>query len=190
MLLHLWEFIGSVSRHWVTLLSGLIVIVISLIERKRGKQFTGWPVWSAVLVLFFFACFQAWQDERVKAEGSTGLNLLSITPQEVVGVFTGRTTEQGQSLAKVYIGKWLQVSGAIQDIQLDKDLFGRTSHTIWLAGYEPAIFTKFGKKWDNQISALSAGDNITVVGQIENIAHNDIWLSNCQLKDIPHGQRK
>lgn len=69
-----WRFVRLVAQHWVTLMSGGIVMVaIAFYERRSGRDA---PFYVFLIIAFAFivwACFLAWRDEyrkRLTAEQS------------------------------------------------------------------------------------------------------------------------
>lgn len=103
-----------------------------------------------------------------------------------MGAFKGRTAVQGELLAATYVGKWLKVSGNLNDVHVYKlggVPFIRITH-VTLAG-SPAVLMSFGRKWSDRLSVLSEGELITVLGQIDKVSRSDVWLKNCELLDVP-----
>jgi hypothetical protein len=187
MFRHVWDFFVAVIRQWGALLTGgVVVAVIGVYEHAGQKSISGWPFWSAVNAALFIACFLAWRKERVRVE-SFSTNLLSLTPEDLVGAFTGRTTPQGQDLCADYIGKWMEVSGPIQDIY-NYDGFLTSmfypSRTVAMVALRPSIFLVFRRRWIRRLSALHPGENITVFGRVRSIESYVLRLDRCELRAV------
>jgi hypothetical protein len=61
-------FLRAVGEHWVTLMSGgVIIVLIGLLERLIGRN-VPLSVYLSIISLFvIIACFTAWKDERSRA---------------------------------------------------------------------------------------------------------------------------
>ncbi len=183
--LHIRQYLDAIIRGWVSLVSGsvgvvLLVLVVFFSDRYtvlRDNKTTF--VWAAFVCLLI-AGFAAWRKERVRWEQVTGeglaKTLLPSTPDELVKVFEGRTTVQGEQLAKAYEGKWMELSGVVGDVKEDEvDLERRGSAGVYL---------EFDKKWRNTLAALRRGDPIKVQGQIRYVYTNHMRLHHCELMDV------
>jgi hypothetical protein len=179
LLHHLWQYLSAIYEGWVSLVGGIAGIVLLILVvflgddyaflRDNKKTF----VWTAFICLVI-AGFSAWRTERQKWERLGGLTALTKTPKELVSVFNQRTSTQGTKLSKHYIGKWLKVSGPLRDVESGTDRRTRRFVMTTLEGAmtddEPLITMRFTKrKWEDLLSALSRGDTITVLGQIDTI---------------------
>jgi hypothetical protein len=70
-------------------------------------------------------------------------------------------------------GKWIKISGKI------KDNLGNGRLTF-LHKYD-TVRLKFGKGWDEQLSLLSRGADVTIRGKLANDNYAGIELSECEL---------
>ncbi|OLE52218.1 MAG: hypothetical protein AUG51_19125 [Acidobacteria bacterium 13_1_20CM_3_53_8] len=192
LLRHVGQYLSTILHGWVSLVSGIAGIVLLVLvifwEDKyaflRDNKATF--VWMAFICLMV-AGFSAWRKERQKWEQLGGLATLSATPKEIVSVFKGRTTAQGEKLAKNYVGKWMRVSGPIQDVEVETDPFlplsvARVNLRTGLG--EAGIFLRFSRKWVDSLSVLRNGDTISVFGQIKYVARNHISLKKYELLEI------
>ncbi len=155
---HLWAFVVSVLRQWAVLVTGtLIVGLIGVYEHAIQKPISGWPFWSAIIASLFVAFFLAWRKERLIVERS-GSSLLPLTPQDLADVFVGRTLVQGNKLATIHLGKWMEVSGLIDNVH-EFDFINRllyASNSVWLvnAPGKAKVFMLFKRKWAKRLSAF------------------------------------
>lgn len=165
-----------------------VAFVFRLTEVAQARYWIG-----AAAVCYVIASFQAWKRERhtittlkveierltqsveglAQAEGAT-----SLTPEQLVGIFKGRTSLQGEKLASTYTDKWMILSGTVHDISQRHEGIGIVFHVTqpWIT-----IMMHFGKEFIEPISALSKGDKVTVRGQIRKIEATLVSLENCQL---------
>jgi hypothetical protein len=103
--------------------------------------------------------------------------VVDVKPEYLWQLFEGRTSTQAEKLVASYIGKWMQVSGPLQDVHTFEVTFQRP-------GTYTVIYMYFRKKkWTDRLSALSPGDNITVRGRIETINKVELHLETCELVD-------
>jgi hypothetical protein len=62
---HVSDFVRAVSKHWVAVMSGgVVVVVLQLIERVFGKNVPIWLYGAVVLLLVLYAAYLVWRDER------------------------------------------------------------------------------------------------------------------------------
>ncbi len=189
MFRHLWDFALSVIQHWVALVTGCFVIAAIVVwERYRKKPIAGWLFWTVIGVFLVSACFLAWQDERLKVEHLTS-NRISLTPKEIIAVFEGRTTIQGDELASIYLGKWTDYSGTINDIgSMNFGLSAGTYVSFKKDNFtDPLIMARGSSaKWNKQLSMLRSGDKIKVGGHISKIYKDGLWLDDGEIIELPH----
>lgn len=103
---HVGQFIVAVIDVWGVLVSGGVLVGLVVVsEHFAGRSISGWPLWTAIILSIVAAFFSAWRKERQKWERLGGLSLLSVTPDEMISVYSDRTTAQGSKLAKIYEGK-------------------------------------------------------------------------------------
>lgn len=80
MFAHFASFVGAVFGHVFTLLAGCVVtVMINLIEKYllKGKRMPIWADVSVLLLFLFFACFQAWNNQRATADTQSSLAKIS-----------------------------------------------------------------------------------------------------------------
>jgi hypothetical protein len=182
------QYLSAISKGWVSLVGGVAGIVLLVLVIFWGDTYTFLKdnkttfVWLAIICLII-AGFSAWLKERLKWERlGGGVVALSITPRELISVFKGRTTAQGEVLAKSYKGRWIRVRGPIHDVEIR---YKGITVDLKLTSGAPGIVLNFDKKkWADSLSVLRQGDTISVLGQIEYVHRNHISLENCDLLEI------
>jgi hypothetical protein len=105
---------------------------------------------------------------------------MSISPQELLRLFkTGGTSSQANRLIQPYVGKWMQISGVVNDVSH----FGPDTNQVSLTGPKGVhILVYFREKWADEVSMLVKGENITVRGQFTSIPFSDtVRLADCEL---------
>src|ERR1700738_2137238 len=91
-------FLRAVLRHWVVLMGGVIMSLITLIERERGDAISPKVYWPIIAGFVGVAVFLAWRTER-QQWGRLGTAKLSLSVLDLRSVYKGRTDVQGQALA-------------------------------------------------------------------------------------------
>lgn len=185
---YLKQYLAAIWADWVSRMSGvagLLLIVIAfafrLTEVGQARYWLG-----AAAACFVIASFSAWRTERLNAERLRGIiesleqvsDTLSLSPLDVVKVYEGRTTIQGEKLATTYIGKWLTISGQVYDA--DKDAFGRTRILIDPTN-DLRLILAFAERFSESVGALRKGDAVTARGKIRVVSSNVIHLEDCEI---------
>src|SRR5437879_875708 len=99
-----FAFLGAVLRRWVVLMSGGIVMVaLTITERLRGTSVPPKFYWSIILGVIAMAAFLAWRKEREQVVTLSGAGIVTASVKELVDIYKGRTSAQGDQLAKTYI---------------------------------------------------------------------------------------
>lgn len=106
----------------------------------------------------------------------------SITPEYLIGLFQGHTGIQANKLTEAYVGKWLKLSGSLDQV----DSLGSDNALVIFSGnigrsLSSVKMTFSSKVWVDRLSVLRRGDNITVIGKIERLDSFDVRLSECEL---------
>jgi hypothetical protein len=105
-----------------------------------------------------------------------------ITVKYLTSLREGRTSIQSQALIDMYIGKWMRVSGNLADVLKSSPdsrhcqvTFTRTSPGL------TELFMRFGKEWFDRLSIMTVGQDVTVVGKIEQVDAFGVHLAECEL---------
>jgi hypothetical protein len=177
-------FLVAVLKQWVVLMGGLIMTVITLVERERGNPISPKVYWPIIAGFVVAAMFLAWRTERRQWE-RLNVTKLSMTPKELVGVYLGRTDVQGKVLAKTYQGKWLEVSGELADVAIYGTFPSKVAALTFREFNSPSVQLWFNRKWISRLSMLSKGDNLTVLGQVESVEQYTVRVGNCEIINVP-----
>lgn len=193
---HVWDFIVVVVYNWVALVGGIVGMGIGFYERYKKRRFIGWRFRAVLGIALFVAAFLAWRDERLKIE-SLHLDRTTQTPTQLTQIYSGRTTTQGATLAAIYIGKWMEVSGQITDIQAFQTrwfllptisyymsiLDDNPDNTDWML---PKVSGTFDPKWSETLSVLKPKERITILGKISEVREHGVDLIDCRITALPH----
>jgi hypothetical protein len=109
-----------------------------------------------------------------------------ITPSYLVNLFKDNTNIEATTQTNRFLGKWMKVEGAINDITT----IGANIMCIVLEPkYEGDIsrdflvFLYFDETWIENISILRRGNKVTVICKIDMIDSVKLKLEDCELKD-------
>jgi hypothetical protein len=196
------QYIGAIWKDWISRMSSiasLTLVVLALVFRLTELGQARYWI-AAAMACYVVASFVAWKTERTTidklegeiaslkeaikglSEGIEGLSqaegVVSLTPQDLTGIYKGRTNLQGEKLAATHIGKWITVSGAVEDV--------RNSGKGVIVAFElerdhPLIMMYFEEQFIEPVSALTKGNKVTVRGRITKIEVNTLVLSGCEL---------
>jgi hypothetical protein len=99
-------------------------------------------------------------------------------PRELCSVYQDHISVQADKLAEVYIGKWLRVSGTLDDVHHQQD-----GIHVSLVEYlqPPAIHATFHDSAGPHLFHLQRNSPISLIGQIKSISAYNVFLGNCEL---------
>jgi tRNA_anti-like len=111
-----------------------------------------------------------------------GRIVVNRTPTELVGYFKGVTHVQGTDATGRYIGKWMRVSGTLQDVRLLTTGIAQVNFNEWTSG-NGWVFCYFSdKNWIDRLVLMKPGDELTVLGKIDRISSSSVELEKCELE--------
>jgi hypothetical protein len=121
--------------------------------------------------------------------------VINVTPDELVEFFEGHTSIQAQKLVAPYIGKWIEVSGLLGDVNpLAEDAAEVTFRPeSTMAGMPVGVVTVMSfrtKEWVDRLAVLKHKDPIAVQGKIREIRSLRVYLDDCELLDQPRSEPK
>ena len=104
-----------------------------------------------------------------------GRSISSCSLENLIAIHKANTTD---GASRLLVNRWIKFSGVVDDVDTD----GYVS----LAPLDrlkplPIIVLKFAKGWEQQLSALQRGSNVTVRGQVVRTRDNHIRFENCEL---------
>lgn len=119
----------------------------------------------------------ATQDERIPA---------NIRLKDLVKLGEGLTAAQANKLLVIYIGKWMRITGVVEDVEEEDK---RLVVGIWTDLEEvKSLSTVYfcEKRWIERAMLLRRRDQITVQGQIKHINSTGwaVILEKCELIDV------
>jgi hypothetical protein len=120
------------------------------------------------------------EGEVPSARLSDGRTLVDVTPEYLMGLYDGHTSIQAAKLVEAFIGKWLRVSGPLEDVTANGMVFFESG----AFGSTTALEMRFNDRIaiENDLRILRKGDQITVIEQIERVSSTSVQLENCELE--------
>jgi hypothetical protein len=101
-----------------------------------------------------------------------------ITPQFLTDYVSGKTMVQIQAAVSPYIGKWMTVTGPVDEVS---PAAHNSQHVILYRGFLSQLSLNFGPKWFDSLSTLHRGVEITVIGRLTEVNELIISLDDCEL---------
>lgn len=105
----------------------------------------------------------------------------SNTPEYLTGFFRNELAIHAERRTKDFIGKWMRVSGNVEDISegYPKGTVRVTTHR---SGIVSIIFLRFDAEWHDRVMLLQRNQTITVLGSIRSIESYYLHLEHCELE--------
>lgn len=102
---------------------------------------------------------------------------LKVTPEYLMGIPRDQMAIQASKSIEHFIGKWLKVSGTVTNVSSsDSDTivtFANPNFTL--------IQMYFEKGWHGLVSALNREQQITVIGQVQQVQAYALILTKCEV---------
>jgi hypothetical protein len=109
--------------------------------------------------------------------------ILDLKPVDLTDLYKSHTSAQAQGLAAVYVGKWMQVSGPLDDAAVFGNFVQVTfqdAPRLYSVGF---IYMYFQPRWFDRLSVLRRGSVIPVLGRVRDIGAAEVHLEDCELVD-------
>lgn len=177
--------IPSFSLLWITWPIGLVLLSIiawNTIKQKREIQqkaaiSESTPISKLVGPL----------PEEIKSEPTIRPDkkiIVDVTPAYLLDFYRNHLSVQADQLAKVYLGKWMKITGQFDDVSKCNDSYFKVSlgRPFTLIGGQP-VHAFFKKEWADSLSVLPRGKNITLLGKIRKVEPLGVCLDDCELID-------
>jgi len=164
-MVYLKQYFIAIWADWVSRMStiaSVLFIFLALVFRLTEiGQARYWI--AAALVAYAIASFSTWRKERIAKEQrdkvieglEKATDSVSLSPSQLIKLYEGRTTIQGEKLAAVYEGKWITVSGKVRDVE--KHYLGG-ARILLDQDNGPPVFLAFAKGVSDAVSVLGKGE--------------------------------
>jgi hypothetical protein len=107
-----------------------------------------------------------------------GRILLQLTPKQLSANFENATTAQGERAVQPYLGKWMEVTGKVNNVTHNSD---NSSHISFYDGVNYFVFMFFKSEWYDHLAVLSKDQKISVRGKLLKVERRDVHLQECEL---------
>jgi hypothetical protein len=108
----------------------------------------------------------------------------SITPEYLIGFFREHTYIQGTKLIKPFIGKWIRVSGKLNEVISSSPDHAQVTFSGRGIGSDLASVYMYFRNEDaiERLAILRRGDDLTIIGEINEVNGVQVNLSNCEVE--------
>jgi hypothetical protein len=163
----------------VLFLSGILHLTAALVQRKRTDTL------SQVSSVY---------SGLVPVSGSLPSNPIegrifvgpSITPEYLLGLFEGHTSIQARKLIEPFIGKWLKISGNLDEVMSPSPNIAQVTFSDrGFQGKLASVYMYFRTKaLIDRLATMRRGDSVVVIGEIRNVNSSHVELEDCELEGL------
>ena len=100
-----------------------------------------------------------------------------LTPENLIGMFEGRTEVQARTMMADQFGKWMLIEGLVVDVN---EFANHTLMVVTRAGVGGLVFSMFAGP-NPQVKQLPIGAKVRIEGVIDEIKPMRVGLENCSL---------
>ena len=172
--LYAFSRVGSILSHPLfplfSSIVGIGLILWSLQETEVPRNGQPFPTGNSMDI----SAIEASHPERIFISAS-------LSPSDLRSLCKDKTSADAHRAMQPYIGKWMRVSGQINNI-LPPASYGQM--ILFREGYLVDVAMIFDNTWKERISILRKGQAITVIGKIEEINVMDLRMGNCELISV------
>jgi hypothetical protein len=107
----------------------------------------------------------------------------NLSPQKLMAMFEGKTTHHGQRAVQTYLGKWIRVSGIVEDYAQYQSDFA----IVRLKTVKPLMFSSVQLQFKSEferLEMLQGGERITADGKIVEIDEYTFKAAECEIVSI------
>ena len=118
-----------------------------------------------------------------------GRLFLDDSPFDLLDKFSGMTDYKAGTIKKNYLGKWLTITGDVVNVK-KIDMRRKKDDVISILCRSPtldaseaiSVGMRFNAdQWEGHLAHLERGDQITVLGELEDTRESIIFLINCEI---------
>lgn len=110
---------------------------------------------------------------------------VDTTPAKLMKLYDGRTSFAADALARPYLGKWMQISGKLDNIKSIDPVMNKKSILVSISLLSTPdsryIYLLFDEEWLDRLSILEKNKKIQAIGKISRINPRDIECTECEL---------
>jgi hypothetical protein len=103
-----------------------------------------------------------------------------VTPEYLFSLYQDHITVQADKLAQAYLGKWIKISGLIQNVNDSTD--GRSLLAVYLEkDRTQLLLLYFSREWADRLAVLGRNQPVAAAGKVKSIDITRIELIECEL---------
>jgi hypothetical protein len=189
---------------WVLLAAGVLCLMAAavVLAKRRGLAAPGISaeaIVSEASAVSGSVVGNVIQGSTVNV-GATGVedtatpkrDVVRVTPGWLIARFKDHTDVQAQKLVEPYIGKWIRVSGKLNNVMSSSEHFVQVTFqpakTLFERDTEDPddwamVWMYFPKDQEADLALLPRGAPLTVLGRIDRIDAVNVHLQDCELED-------
>jgi hypothetical protein len=106
-------------------------------------------------------------------------NVLDVPLDQLTKLYEDHTSIQADQLAKPYLGKWLEVEGAVSEARA----LAKEGETIVVLRVTEDLFVvaSFRPEWAGRVAMLNKDSRVTLVGKIQRFDKDSIMLADSEV---------
>lgn len=107
---------------------------------------------------------------------------INDTPEHLMALGKDHTSIIRDKVTEIYFHKWLNISGKVKNVIADGSGGSLVMVSFNDGNAMQHVLLWFNEQWYDRASMLRIDQNISAIGRIRKIGHQDIELDNCELK--------
>jgi hypothetical protein len=111
---------------------------------------------------------------------------LNVGPLYFAGIVKHRTDAQVQALVKPYLGKWMRITGKVEDVETFPAGMPDQRRIVLEFGPDAnktVVQAVFDESWTDRVSQLNAGDRVSVTGSLATVYQDGSFvLEECKFE--------
>jgi|SRR5829696_5060596 len=194
----------AAAKRWFTLVPGVVFGLVDVFERLTGLAFSPPPALYIGLIGAGMLAAVLWgyhdlrlvevreydeikrqrdEAERRLAEGTDPRETVHVSPETLTGFYRERTSVQAAKLVEPYLDGWMKLSGPLDDVAHRGDGQSVVSFAAGTFNDSANVYLVFpdDEGVQKRLSQLTRGDEITVLGQVDEVTAYNVFLKNCEL---------
>lgn len=168
-------FLGVLTGDWARFFVVLVGVVLLVVLNVPWERFRNDPMRGHTVTYDGRIVPRDGLDMRPIPAAALGpREMVSVTPEYLVGLLAGKTDLQAKADVAEYVGKWMRVSGPLANVHPNDRL-------VVVLATQAVAYLYFGKEWTGTLATIPPGHVVEVVGRIESVQQSGVSLDNCEL---------
>lgn len=112
------------------------------------------------------------------AESTKERVFVEITPKRLMDFYEKNTSLQGDQLVQNYLGKWISLTGTVENVGVSGLVFVSFNMTDY-----KHVLICFDKNWERRVSLLTRDQTIRVIGEIGRVSFDHVIMNHSEIVD-------